>query len=745
MKSPAIFLATLLFFFSISQSTYGGNGDQDSKPRFQATRVERSVQLTGKLDDPLWKLGQPVNLSYEISPGENVRAPQITFATALYTNDYLYIGFRCYDSDPGVIRANMTDRDRIFQDDFVMAILDTYGDFQRGYEFAVNPFGIQADLMKTLNNEDESFDLVWHSAAARNDSGWTAELAIPFKSLRFPNVGEQKWSVLLYRVYPRTSRVIISWTQYDRNNPSDLSQAGLLTGLADIESGGSFELLPYAMGQQTGSLVNASDPKSGFSNNKIQGRVGGGIQYSPSPSFTLDAVLNPDFSQIETDADQISVNTTFALYYQEKRPFFLTGQELLQTPMYYSRSINNPLGAARINGKSGGVSYMYLGAYDRNTPFDVPGEEGSNTFSSSRKSFSNIGRVRYDLGNETYIGSMLMTRNFSDGHNYLLGFDWNYKFWGNWYFSGEGFLSQTKELNDPGLFTSGRRFGDTEFTAGFDGERYSGSGLHLVLSHSSREYNLNIVINNFSPTYQTYNGLFSSVDYRAIGIYQGYTIYPNNSILDRARIQLSANIQYNYEGVKKEQNVQPSLCLQFKGQTHVDAMYHLVNDERFRNVQFNNVRRFSVFMNSRPWRELSLELEAQLGRFIYRSSTPDLGTGHRLGATLTIRPTTKLKLDLAYSRARLSSIATDRLYFDGNIVRTVATYQFTTEAFLRGIAQYNSFDKSFSVYPLFSYKLNAFTTFYAGITNDYLDYGSDTGFATTARQYFVKLQYLLRN
>jgi hypothetical protein len=150
-------------------------------------------------------------------------------------------------------------------------------------------------------------------------------------------------------------------------------------------------------------------------------------------------------------------------------------------------------------------------------------------------------------------------------------------------------------------------------------------------------------------------------------------------------------------------------------------------------------------MNSRPWRELSLELEAQLGRFIYRSSTPDLGTGHRLGATLTIRPTTKLKIDVSYSRARLSSIATGQLYFDGNIVRTVATYQFTTEVFLRGIAQYNSFDKSFSVYPLFSYKLNAFTTFYAGITNDYLDYGSDTGFATTARQFFVKLQYLLRS
>ena len=112
---------------------------------------------------------------------------------------------------------------------------------------------------------------------------------------------------------------------------------------------------------------------------------------------------------------------------------------------------------------------------------------------------------------------------------------------------------------------------------------------------------------------------------------------------------------------------------------------------------------------------------------------------------MTLRPTSKLKVEFSYSRARLSSEATDELFFDGYILRTVAAYQFTTEIFIRGIAQYNSFDKSFNVYPLFSYKLNAFTTFYAGLTNDYLDYGKETGFATTARQFFVKLQYLLRS
>jgi hypothetical protein len=353
--------------------------------------------------------------------------------------------------------------------------------------------------------------------------------------------------------------------------------------------------------------------------------------------------------------------------------------------------------------------------------------------------------MRYEFGNEAYVGSMLMTRDFSDGHNYLVGLDWNYKFWGNWYFTGETFLSHTKEINDPNLFQSQRRFGGTSYTAGLDGEKYYGNGTHLNLSRQGREYQFSVTYNDFSPTYQTYNGLFSLIDYRQLYMQHGYTFYPENSILDRARVQISGNVQFNHDGVKKEQVIQQTLCLQFKGQTHVDLVYLFVNDEKFAGVQFNKIRRFIGIVNSEPFDAVSLSLDGQVGRFIYRSSTPEIGLGHRLNSTLTFRPTSKLKVEFSYSRARLSSEATDELFYDGYILRTVAAYQFTTEIFLRGIAQYNSFDKSFNVYPLFSYKLNAFTTFYAGLTNDYLDYGKETGFATTARQFFVKLQYLLRS
>lgn len=744
MYHSKLYCLLITAIFILSSIAYAKDKDNETKPIFQATRISRSIQLTGKLDDPLWREAKPISLNYEVDPGENNPAPQQTLAMALYDNENLYFGFRCYDTNPDQIRANLSERDKIWQDDYVIIVLDTYGDYQRAYEIAVNPFGVQGDLMRTSNNEDASFDIIWNSAAAKNDSGWTAEFAIPFKSLRFANTDEHNWLVHLIRTIPRLSRTQTSWMPIDKNNPSFMGQSGALQGLSAIVSGGSIEILPYAMGQQTGGLVDYDNPSSGFHNNKLKGRMGGGIQYSPSPDLSLDAVINPDFSQVESDAAQISVNTTFALYYPEKRPFFLTGQELLQTPMYYSRSINNPLGAGRVIGKSGSLSYMYLGAYDRNTPFDIPGEEESDAFSSEIKSFSNIGRLRYDLGDEAYIGGMLFTRNLSNAHNYVAGFDWNYKFWNNYSFNGETFLSNTREPNDASLFESQRALGNTEHTAGFDGEKYFGTGFHAVLSRDAREYNFAVVYNDFSPTYQAYNGSFSTTNFRQVYTNQSYIIYPKDSFIDRGGVRISSNLQFNHQGIKKEQLIQPSLFLTLKGQTSFEMSYLLVNDERFRGVLFQKINRVFFFINSRPLNEISVSLDGQLGKFIYRTSSPTMGTGHRFGTSISLKPTSKLNISFTYNRARLSSVNTDELFYDGNIYRSTVKYQFTQEMFLRAIAEYNSFSKMFTLYPLFSYKLNAFTTFYAGVTNDYYNYGGDDGFTTTDRQYFMKLQYLFR-
>lgn len=727
----------------ITSKTYPQAESDTQKPIMNILKIENTIELTGKLDNPVWSKAEPIELNYEIEPGENTPSPQKTIVKALYDEKYIYFGFQCFDTNPEQIRANISDRDRMYQDDWVFVALDTFGDFQRSYEFCVNPYGIMGDLVGTINSEDASVDWIWHAAASRNETGWTAEMKIPFSSLNFPNKEVQNFKANILRNIPRSSRIQVSWTSIDKNIPSFISQSGDLTGIKNVKSGSSIELLPYAVGQKMGSLSNMNNPNSDFKFDPIQTRFGGGIKFSPSPNFSLDAVINPDFSQIESDAAQISVNTTFALYYNEKRPFFLIGNELLQTPMYYSRSINDPLAAARINGKSGSLSYMYMGAYDRNTVFVIPGEERSNTIPTNLKSFVNIGRLRYNLGDELYIGSYIMTRNLDGGHNYLLGFDWNYKFWDNWNFFGEGFITQTQELNDPTIFNSQRIFGTTGYNAAFNGEKYSGNGIHLELNHNSRSYYAGVVVNSFSPTYQTYNGLFTSNAFHQIFFSNQYMIYPKDSFLDRGSIGFSSSLYFNYDRLKREQVIQPYVNATLKGPINLYLSYLLINDEQFGGKFFEGINRMLININSNPIKELNFSVNAQVGKFIYRSSSPVMGNGHNLGANITLKPTSQLNISISYSRARLSNNETGDLFYDGNIYRIVGNYQFSPEMLFRTIIQYDSFSKAFQFYPLFSYKLNAFTTFYAGATSDYMEYQSTNGFVNTNQQYFVKVQYLL--
>jgi hypothetical protein len=713
-----------------------------TKSVLNVVRIDQPINLTGKLDNPLWSQADPVELKYEVQPGENLAASQKTFVRALYDQNYLYFGFQCFDTNPEQIRSNITDRDKIYQDDWVFVAIDTFGDFQRSYELVVNTYGIQGDLLATSNGEDGSVDWIWYAASAMNDKGWTSVMKIPFSSLNFPDKEEQTWRLNILRCIPRASRTQTSWMPFSRNIQGIMSQAGYLKGLKDIKSGSSIELLPYAMSQESGQLINSDNPNSGFKYDNLQGRIGGGIKYTPSPNFALDAVINPDFSQIESDAAQISVNTTFALSYSEKRPFFLIGRDLLQTSMYYSRSINDPAGAARIIGKTGGLSYLYMGAYDRQTIIDVPGLEGSNIVSTGLKSFVNIGRLRYDIGNESYIGGLVMTRDLTGAHNYLYAFDWNYKFWTNWFFQGEGDFSQTKELSDTSIFSSSKGLGNSGYDAAFNGESYNGTGIRISLSHGARNYYFGLTYSDYSPTFQTYNGIFDQVGYRQFFTYQECDLYPNTSLIDNWGFGFNAQVRYDFYGQQKEYYFQPYIFINATGQTNIFMNYLAVNDEHFKDIWFRGIRRGYFQINTRPSNEISIYGSFQAGNYIYRSDNPSMGTGHNVSLDILLKPTSKLNFEFIYSRARLSSVETSELFFDGNIYRAVAIYQFNSEIFFRTILQYDTFAKNFQIYPLFSYKLNAFTTFFAGATSTYFNYEGDNGVINTSQQYFIKLQYL---
>ncbi|MCB0747717.1 MAG: carbohydrate binding family 9 domain-containing protein, partial [Ignavibacteriae bacterium] len=180
MKFRCSFVFTLLIAISLLSVSQAQQNQTTSKPVFNIIKIDKQIEINGKMDNPIWLLADPIEINYEINPGDNTPAKERTIVRALYDEENLYFGYKCYDSHPEEIRANLSERDGIFSDDYVIIILDTYGDAQKGYEIACNPFGIQGDLLATLNNEDINFNMTWNAAASINDSGWTAEMAIPF-------------------------------------------------------------------------------------------------------------------------------------------------------------------------------------------------------------------------------------------------------------------------------------------------------------------------------------------------------------------------------------------------------------------------------------------------------------------------------------------------------------------------------------------------------------------------------------
>jgi len=710
-----------------------------------ALKIQSDIDLTGKLSDPQWTLAPTVECSHEISPGENTPASQRTFVKMLYNTRFIYFGFICADSAPTAIRAHISDRDNIFSDDFVFVAIDTYEDNQRAFEFVVNPYGIQGDLMRTGNNEDASWDAVWYSKATINDTGYVVEIAVPFKSIHFPSNKLQDWTVMIIRNFPRESRQQFSWTPFDRNDPCSICQGGTLRGLTDLEATGTLEILPYAMGFQSGSLTDAQDPTSTFTNGKVNGRIGGGIKFSPNPSLFAEAVVNPDFSQVESDATQISVNSNYAIYYPEKRPFFLDGADIFNTQLtdFYSRMINNPLGAAKLIEKSKGLTIAYLTASDRSSPFTIAGEEGSSTVESSRQSYSNILRAKYDFGTQSFLGVLGTARNFSDSHNYTGGFDWNLYFDANYSIRGQLLSSNTKEINDPSIFSNTNFFGSTRYTPGFDGQTYNGTALYTQLRRDARNYSCNLTYQDISPTFQAENGFINGNDMRMVDFSHWYDFYPINSLVEQGEVWMESNLQFNYDNARKQRWTITGLYLRFKSQTSVNMFFLPYNEELYHSVHFNKINRCEIQINSAPAAYISVYTDVQLGRFINRDQALP-GYGHNISTTVTLKPTSQLRLDLSYSRSRLSDLATQRLFYDGYIGRFTGIYQFNSDIFFRVIGQYNQFDKAVQIDPLLSYKLNPFTICYAGSSHNLTDFNSPYGFEQTQRQFFIKVQYLWR-
>ena len=726
------------------------------QPRLEIEKSAGAINIDGNLNDPGWKSTARVTNFVERSPGDNTKPEVETEAFITYDGQNLYVAFVCYD-DPAAIRATMCQRDRFNGDDAVCLLVDTYCDASWAYEFFVNPYGIQKDRLWTSvggaggGYEDIGYDLIWESAARMTATGYQVEMAIPFASLRFPNQDAQTWKVDFWRNRPRESYTQYSWSARDRNEQCWPCQWGTVEGIRNVHPGKGIESLPTILAYQSGSLHNLSEPDVRFKNSNPEGEFSLGGKYSVSSDVTVEASINPDFSQIESDAAQIDVNSTIALFYPERRPFFQEGSDIFRTLFnsFYSRMINDPAFTAKLTGRMGRTSIGFLTAHDENTPYMIPLEERTLIVNSG-KSTVNVLRGSRAFGDNSMLGFIVTDRRLDgDGSGTIAALDGRIRLSKNYSIDGQFIASHTREPDDLSI-TEGLEdylFDNGNHTAVFDGESFYGSAFITRLNRDARNWNFFVDYNQVSPTYRTETGYDPWIDYRNLTVWTGYNIYPKSGVFERITPQSHTYRRWNFDGVRKMEENNVGIGGKIKiAQTHFHASFSR-NYEFWGGVEFDDLWMIDLNLGSRLSDHFGFDFNLHHGRSVARHELVK-GNETSVYASLILKPADRLVIEPNLNFAQSHHIDTGEEIFYGYIARTRIQYQANRELSLRLVVQYNDFRQAWDIDPLLTYRVSSFSVLYIGSTYDYsnveTESGVDSAWKMTSRQFFMKLQYLFR-
>lgn len=409
-------------------------------------RFDKPPVIDGKLDDEVWKQAVVLKDFLQVSPGDNIAPSKPTEMMMGYDARTFYMAFHCYD-EPDKVRATVAKRDEVFDEDNVRVFLDTFNDQRRAYVLGFNPLGVQQDgIMTEGSGTDFSVDIVMESKGVITSDGWTLEVAIPFKSLRYEAGKGKLWGIHAWRNIDRFNDEIDSWMPNSRDISSQLSQEGHLTGLEGISTERTLEVIPSLTLSETGKRVNALsvaqlaanptllDPGR-ILNQPIKAEIGVTAKYSLTPTVTLDLAINPDFAQVEADQTVVTANQRFPIFFEEKRPFFLEGIDIFKTPIQavHTRAIVDPDLAVKLSGKRGKNTFGLLLASD-NAPGNFTEDERNDAslFPAiqrflDKNAYIGILRLKRDIGAGSNIGILLTSYNFIEKHNQLGGIDGRFK------------------------------------------------------------------------------------------------------------------------------------------------------------------------------------------------------------------------------------------------------------------------------------------------------------------------------
>lgn len=711
-------------------------------------------------------------------PRDGAPVSQSTEAYLGYTGKNFYAVFLCFDKEPKKIRARMLRRELIDDDDQVGLWLDTFHDQRHAYYFYSNPYGIQQDgLFAESSGPDNTFDTVWHTTSKMNNQGYMVMIEIPFKSLRFKQQPQLSWGVILIRVIPRNSEHSFFPPNSNRIQGM-LTKEGTISGLEEISPSHNIQFIPYTSVGAFRSLDERDPVADRFTGKHVEPKAGLDSKMVIKDSLVLDATVNPDFGQIESDDPQVTVNQRFEVFFPEKRPFFQENSNFFQTPLQlvFTRRIVDPLYGIRLTGKEGPWAVGAMLADDRS-----PGKSVIDTDPlSGGSAYFGVLRVNRELGKNNSIGFIYTDRELHTnpnsfctaqlcivGFNRIGGIDTQIRINQNWQFNAQAVTSETK-FND--------------------GTHESGPAYHAYIERSSRAWEYNTLFEDISAGFDSEVGFVNRTDVRRVGNFIARTFHPEGTLLTAHGVRIFEQSIWDHNGTRLDHLLNPAYEWDFQRNSNF-SIFTVWEHERLRPQDFSALTANRDYthlvggaqINTQYFKWLNLGMEMDWGtatNFVPRNGPPVLAYQNTATMRATVRPTKGLTIENTYLMTRLLDQNTNLNIFNNHIMRSKWNYQFTKEFSLRLIGEYDTTisnpslttlqnTKGFNGDVLFTYLLNPGTAIYVGYNSDLQnlderllrvcaglpcapDQSFDgllrtrNSFINDGRQIFIKLSYLFR-
>jgi len=770
------------------------------------TRFATKPVIDGKLDEDVWQRAAVLKNFVETQPGDNVPATHATEVRLGYDERDLYIAIHAFD-EVGQVRATVAKRDDLSGNDYIAVWLDTFNDDRRAYVLLFNPFGIQADGIFTEGHGiDYSVDLVMQSNGVLTSDGYTVELQVPFSSLRYEVGPGKQWGVHILRTISHLDEWD-SWMPLRRESrdfstatyTQFLEQAGRITGIENVGDVHTLELIPNLTLAETGRRVRTlsraiidTNPalldNGRFVNEPVKPAVGLTAKFTLTSGVTLGAAVNPDFAQVEADQLVVTANQRFPIFFAEKRPFFLEGVEIFNTPIraVHTRTIIDPDVALKLAGKRGRNSFGLMFASDNGPGNFSQDERDDPSLHSSidrfldQNSYVGVLRLKRDVLKESSIGLIATSYNFIEKHNQLFGFDGRFAFNPKTVFTFQVLGS-----------TSRRYFYDADLNRNV---YRTGNGLayFLQLQRNTRHFNASLTGKGYTADYRANVGFVSQTNTNPWDLLVSYNSEPKQDAAliswtvasaSRAQFDWQGRMRYAFESIRTQFNFKRQTYLK----TDIYSDYQRLFEDEFgaRRTASQPGAFFGASERSTVYKGLTVEVGTSPSKKYaavisidnsWRAFDFDLGAGPKfprvspaalldpqapldpgpgktldIGANFTWRPTDPLNLSLNYIKSRLVRNDTKRVAFDQNLFSLKTTYQFTRFTFVRGRVDYDTLRSRVFGQFLFAWTPNPGTAFYAGYDDDLNRNGYnpftgqyEPGFRRNTRTFFIKMSYLFR-